>query len=54
MCQEYEVIRSRQSKVDWSSVIIDDISLKTMIEIIAKAYEVKKLKICEMPPSPDF
>ena len=45
MYQEDGITKSRQSKIDWSSVRIDKMSLQSMIEIIAKAgYEVKKIK----------
>ncbi len=45
MYQEDGVTKSRQSKVDWSSARIDEMSLQSMIEIIAKAgYEVKKIE----------
>ena len=44
MYQEDGVTKSRQSKIDWSSARTD-MSLQTMIEIIAKAgYEVKKIE----------
>ena len=45
MYQEDGVEKSRPSRLDWSSSTTDKMSLKTMIEIIAKAgYEVKKIE----------
>jgi len=43
--QEDGVEKSRPSRLDWFSSTTDKMSLKTMIEIIAKAgYEVKKIE----------
>jgi len=45
MYQEGGVEKSRTSRLDWSSSTTNKMSLKTMIEIIAKAgYEVKKIE----------
>jgi hypothetical protein len=45
MYQEGEVEKSTPHRLDWPSSTTDKISLKTMIEIIAKAgYEVKKIE----------
>jgi transposase len=44
MYQEDGVEKSRHSKIDWSSATTDEMSLQTMIDIIAKAgYEVRKI-----------
>jgi len=44
MYQEDGVKKSRHSKIDWSSATIDEMSLQSMIDIIAKAgYEVRKI-----------
>lgn len=43
--QEDGVEKSRSTKIDWSSATNDKMTLKTMIEIIAKAgYEVRKIE----------
>ena len=45
MYQEDGAEKSRHSKIDWSSAETDRMSLKVMIETIAKAgYEVKKIE----------
>jgi transposase len=44
MYQEDGVEKSRHSKIHWSSATTDEMSLQTMIDIIAKAgYEVRKI-----------
>lgn len=45
MYQDDGVEKSRTSRLDWSSSAIDKMSLKTMIEITAKAgYRVKLIE----------
>lgn len=45
MYQEDGAVKSRTSRIEWSSSTTGKMSLQTMIEIIAKAgYEVKKIE----------